>query len=94
MNFSNHASVKIITGFDCVSESAALIVPLGKKALIVSGKSSADKSGAMADVDSVLRGLGIAYVRFAAIPENPPAPLCREAGEFCRCENCDFIVAI
>lgn len=94
MDFSTHTPVKIITGFNCVTDSAHLIAALGKKALVVTGKSSADRCGAMADIMSVFASNNIDFVRFSAIPENPPAPLCRDAGEICRSENCDFIVAI
>lgn len=94
MDFSTHTPVKIITGRNCVSESSDAIAALGSKALIVSGRSSADKSGAYADVASVLDSVNIPHVRFSRIPENPPAEMCREAGEFCRSEGCDFIIAI
>lgn len=94
MDFSTHAPVKIVTGRNCVSESADKIAALGSKALIVSGKSSADKCGAFADVVSVLDSANIPYVRFNKIPENPPAEMCCEAGELCCGERCDFIIAI
>lgn len=94
MDFSTHAPVKIVTGRNCVSESSDALAALGSKALIVSGKTSADKSGAYADVASVLDSAGIPLVRFNRIPENPPAEMCFEAGELCRAEGCDFIIAI
>ena len=81
MNFSDHKPIRIITGYNCVAEAHAEITKLGKKALVVSGKTSADKSGAYADISEVLDRENIEHVRFAAIPENPPAPLCFEAGK-------------
>ena len=70
MDFSTHTPVKIITGLNCVTDSAHLIAALGKKALVVTGKSSADRCGAMADITSVFASNNIDFVRFSAIPEN------------------------
>ncbi len=94
MDFSTHKAVKIVTGENCVTENAALFAELGKRALVVSGRRSADLCGAMDDVAAALASVGATYVRFNRIPENPPAPLCHEGGELARREGCDFIVAI
>lgn len=94
MDFTIHDKVKIITGWNCVEENADAFAACGKRALIVSGKTSADKCGAMADVAAALGKVGVTYVRFSGIPENPPAPMCHEGGEVCRNEGCDFVIAI
>jgi len=94
MNFETHKPVTMITGDNCIKENSEIFASLGKKAMIVSGKTSADRCGAMADVADVLRKEGITYVRFAGIPENPPAPLCHEIGAQVRNEGCDFVIAI
>ena len=94
MDFNTHKPVKIITGDNCIRENGAVFASLGKRAMIVSGKTSADKCGAMGDIAEVLGKEGITYVRFAGIPENPPAPLCHEIGRTAREEGCDFIIAI
>lgn len=94
MNFEAHKPVKIITGWDCVRENYELFAKLGKKALIVSGKNSADKCGAFEDVKYSLDKAGCTYVRYNVIPENPPAPLCLEGGRIARDCGCDFVVAI
>lgn len=94
MNFSAHKPVKLFFGNDCVKENGNVFASLGKKALVVTGKTSADKCGAMADVASALEAAGCEYVRFSGIPENPPAPLCHEGGALARKENCDFVIGI
>lgn len=94
MDFSTHKPVSILTGENCVTENAALFAKLGRRALIVSGRRSADLCGAMADVAAALDSVGVTYVRFSTIPENPPAPLCHEGGALARTENCDFVIAI
>jgi alcohol dehydrogenase class IV len=94
MNFETHKPVRIITGDNCVKENSAIFASLGKRAIIVSGRTSADKCGAMADVAEALEKEGITYIRFAGIPENPPAPVCHEVGKTARDEGCDFVIAI
>ena len=94
MDFTTHKPVKIITGRNCVIENAHLLAQCGRRALIVSGRNGADRSGAFADMAAELEKAGCTYVRFNCIPENPPAPMCHEGGRLAREENCDFIVAI
>ncbi len=94
MDFSTHQPVRILTGANCVREHADLFAQCGKRALIVTGKSSADRCGAMEDVAAALSAAGCTYVRFGSIPENPPAPMCHEGGEVCRREGCDFVIGI
>lgn len=94
MDFSTHKAVNILTGENCVTENADCFAKLGRRALVVSGRRSADLCGAMADVAAALKTVGVTYVRFNVIPENPPAPLCHEGGALARRENCDFVIAI
>lgn len=94
MDFSAYKPVRIITGRGCISENASLLAECGRRALIVSGRNGADKSGAFADVSAALEKAGCTCVRYNCIPENPPAPLCHEGGALARRENCDFIIAI
>jgi alcohol dehydrogenase class IV len=94
MNFASHKPVKMITGWDCVRENYNIFRELGRHAIVVSGKNSADKCGAMEDVAYALEMAGCTFVRYNVIPENPPAPLCHEGGRLAREEKCDFVVAI
>ncbi|MBE6616975.1 MAG: iron-containing alcohol dehydrogenase [Ruminococcaceae bacterium] len=94
MNFEAHKPVKLIFGENCVKENCEVFRTLGKRAMVVTGKTSADKCGAMADVAAALEAAGCEYVRFSGIPENPPAPLCYEGGELARQEGCDFVIGI
>ena len=54
MDFTTHKPVKIITGRNCIAEHASLLAQCGKRALIVSGRNGADKSGAFADMAAAL----------------------------------------
>lgn len=94
MDLSTHKPVKMITGEGCVEKNGKIIVALGKKAYIVTGRHSADVCGAMEDVASVLAKYGIPYERMNRVPENPPADMCHEAGSECRNTGCDFVIAM
>ena len=93
MDFTAHKPVRIITGKGCVAEHPEVFREAGRRALIVTGVHGADACGAVSDIVSTLEEAGCSYVRFNRIPENPPAPLCHEAGELARREGCDFVVA-
>lgn len=92
MDITTHAPVKIFLGNECLETGKALFA-LGKKALVVTGRHSADACGVMADIDKILTELEIPYVRFAKITENPLAETCHEGGRFCRENGCDFVIA-
>ena len=93
-DFSAHRPVTIYTGTDCVKDHPEAFADCGSRALIVSGKHGADACGAIRDIAETLDKAGCTYVRFAKIPENPPADLCHEAGQLARDEHCDFVVAV
>lgn len=94
MDFASHKPVTMITGWDCVRENYGIFGELGRHAIVVSGKNSADKCGAMEDVAYALEKAGCTFVRYNVVPENPPAPLCHEGGRLARDEKCDFVIAI
>lgn len=94
MNFSVHKPVEILTGENCVIEHAELFGTLGRRALIVSGRRSADLCGAIDDVSLALDGVGATYIRFNEITENPPAEVCHRGGTLARENGCDFVIGI
>ena len=94
MNINAYMPARIVSGKNCVRENAALFAALGKKCLIVTGGSSAEKSGALADCISALESRGIAYARFSGIEPNPTVESCYEAGTLARETGADFIVGI
>ena len=63
MDFASHKPVKMITGWDCVRENYRIFGELGHHAIVVSGKNSADKCGAMEDVAYALEMAGCTFVR-------------------------------
>ncbi|MCQ2427806.1 MAG: iron-containing alcohol dehydrogenase [Clostridia bacterium] len=72
--------VKLITGENCIINNAGLLENFGRRFLLVTGASSADSCGAVADLDSALLSFGGEYVRYSSIGANPLLSSCREAG--------------
>ena len=65
----------------------------GKKALIVTGKSSA-KNGALDDVKRILLKLKIEYSVFCGVIQNPPIENVCECASFALEHEVDFLIAI
>ena len=63
--------VKVYCENNCVRAHAKELASFGKKALIVTGKSSAFKNGSIADVESALSEHGVEWTIFNEVEENP-----------------------
>ncbi|MBR6407453.1 MAG: iron-containing alcohol dehydrogenase [Clostridia bacterium] len=94
MNFNMFMPANVFGGENALSRAAEKICSLGKKALIITGKSAAKKSGALDDVTSMLTDNGVSFVIFDGVSENPLVSVCDEAGKTAGNEGCDFIIAI
>lgn len=94
MNMNFYAPVNIITGKNCVKDNANLLTNYGKKCLIVTGKTSAKKCGALDDVISALASVDIAYEIFDGIEQNPTYDSCLKASLMAKETGAEFIVGI
>lgn len=94
MNMNFYMPTRLVTGKGCVTEHADLFRLLGKKALLVTGKTAARKSGALADVTKALEQCGMSYVVFDGIEQNPSYDTCKEASLLALQEGADCIVGI
>ncbi len=92
MNF--YMPTKMVIGKDCIKSNKNLLTPLGKKAVIVTGKSSAKKCGALDDVICTLTELSIEYKIYDNIRQNPTIESCIEAGALSKEFGADFIIGI
>lgn len=84
---------KIIAGENAVKENTADLI-LGKKAMIVTGKSSGAKSGALSDVTEVLNKEGIEYIVYDCISNNPTIEETVKGGKAAKDFGADFIIGI
>ena len=86
--------VKLLTGESCVRKGAEELAKLGRRCLIVTGSSSARKSGALDDCIAALTAFDIAYRVYDGITQNPYLSSCAEAGREAAAFGADFIVGI
>ena len=84
---------KVIVGENCVLNNATELI-IGKSALIVTGKSSGKKSGALDDVIELLENSTIPYHVYDKVENNPEINDMAMGGKVARECGCDFIIAI
>ena len=84
---------RVICGRGCVREQGALLDPLGRHALIVTGKSSS-KNGALDDLLFALEANGQDGTVYDRVTPNPTVGCVREGLSLLRSAGCDFVVAI
>ena len=94
MEFNYFLPVNIVFGSGKVLETGELTRPYGKKALIVTGKSSAKKSGLYDKVNDSLKAAGLETVLFDKVSQNPLTTTPQEGADFAKANGCDVVVAI
>lgn len=85
---------KVYSREDCVAQHAKELAAFGKKAMIVTGRHSAKKTGALQDVVSALESHGTAYVIFDRVEENPSIETVMQAREMALEADVDFFIGI
>lgn len=93
-DFSFYMPVNILGGKNSLQNNKNIFLSLGKKCLIVTGKTSAKKSGALDELISVFNELNIEYAVFDEITENPLTKTCCDGGKVAREFQADFVVGI
>ena len=79
---------------NCVIKHGAELASLGTRALIVTGKSSARRCGAFADVTKALDDHGVSWVEFAEVEENPSVETIMRARQVGCKVQADFVIGI
>ena len=92
--FKYFLPVNIEFGSGKVAKAGELTKPYGKKALIVTGHSSAKKSGLYDKVKDSLKAEGIDAVLFDKVAQNPLTTTAAEGAAFAKENGCDVVVAI
>ena len=75
-----------------LKNNAAALGGLGKRCLVVTGKTSAAASGVLDDLAAILPSLGVAYEVFDEIEPNPSIHVCREGGRRARVFGAEYII--
>ena len=85
---------RLFFGNDALRRGADLIAAAGHHALLVTGRSSAKRSGALAAVTDLLSDLDIQFTVYDGVTENPPLADAHEAGKLAREIGADFVIGI
>lgn len=91
---SCYLPTEIIFRVGAVDELEERAKKLGKKALIVTGRSSTKKTGLLQRVQDLLKKAGVESIVFDKIVPNPISDHVDEAAEIVRKEKIDFIVGL
>jgi len=89
-----HIPTKVYIGSNVVTQHGAELASFGKKALIITGKTSAIESGALRDITNELQALHIDYHIFNEVTANPETHIVQRGSEQMKAQNCDFLIAI
>lgn len=84
----------IIPGSGKVKKVGELTKPYGKNALIVTGRSSAKKSGIYDKVKNSLEAAGLTTVLYDKVSQNPLTTTAEDGAAFAKENHCDVVVAI
>ena len=94
MEFSYFLPVNIQFGWNKVDNIANFVAPYGKKALIITGRSSAKKSGLYDRVVAKLNAAHIDHVLFDQVDANPLTTTALDGAALAKSESCDMVIAI
>lgn len=84
----------VFFGDHILSKRGPVMKILGKRALIVTGRTSSKKNGSLDDLTDLLEKLDISYVVFDEVEENPSFASVERAAERFRDEDFDLVVGL
>ncbi|GAA0180739.1 iron-containing alcohol dehydrogenase family protein [Clostridium sediminicola] len=92
--FRYYMPTEVFYGKDILKEKIDLLKVFGKKAFIITGKSSSKKNGSLDEIKKLMNEIGCKYLVFNEVEENPSIDTVKKAGEIGRKENVDFIIGV
>jgi alcohol dehydrogenase YqhD (iron-dependent ADH family) len=92
--FDFQLPTKIHFGAGKISDIGKFLKPVGKKPLIVTGKSSMRKFGVLDRISDLLKKAGMKPTMFAGIEPNPRHTTCDKAADLAREKGCDSIIGL
>ena len=90
----HYMPVRVFSGEGAVEKNAGLFAVFGARCALITGRSSAEKSGALADVTAALERGGVSFCRFNGIEQNPRVDACLAAGRAAHAFGAAFVVGI
>lgn len=94
MGLKFYMPTKVLMGKDIIKKSANEFKLLGNKAFIITGKYSSKINGSLKQVIDTLNSVGVSYVVFDEIEENPSVETVVKASEIGKREEVDFIIGL
>lgn len=94
MEFKYSMPTDIYFGEDVILKNKELFSSIGRKALIVTGRSSAKKNGSYDDVKKALSEVNVDYVLFDEVEENPSLETVEKGSHIGKVNNVDFVIGI
>ena len=92
-NFEYFLPTRILFGVKTIEKLGKISKPLGKKALIVTGRHSARTTGLLDRTVKLLDEVRIQSVVFDKVLPNPVSTTVDKGVEVVKRENCDFVIA-
>lgn len=94
MAFNYYLPVNLVFGKGRTAECGRMAAAYGKKALVVTGKSSTKRSGLLEHVMEYLKDAGVDSAVFDKVSSNPLTTTAEEGAKFAKEENCDVIIGL
>lgn len=94
MDITYHMPVKVMMEKGIVIKKHYEFKGFGKKAFIITGKSSSKINGSLEDVEAALDKEGIDYYIFDRVEENPSLETIEDASKIGLEQNVDFIIGV
>jgi alcohol dehydrogenase len=92
--FQHLLPTKLHFGASKINDIGKIAKKYGKKAIIVTGKSSSKKIGALDKVTNALKNEGIDCIIYDKIEPNPRSTTIDAGGELAKKENCDLVIGL
>lgn len=94
MEFKYFMPTQMYFGEDAILRNKGVLVGIGKKALIVTGRSSAKVNGSYHDMAAALSSNNIEYVLFDEVEENPSLETIEKGSQIGKDNKVDFVIGI
>lgn len=94
MEFNYYLPVNLLFGHGKAELIGKETAKYGKKALVVTGRSSTKKSGLLNRTIELLKAEGVETAVFDKVTQNPLTTIVEEGAEFAKDQQCDVVVAL
>lgn len=92
--FEFYNPTRIIFGWSTLREKGHRVAEIGKKPLLVTGRSAARKFGYLGTLEDVLKVEGMDYEIHVGVEPNPRSTTVDAGAELARESGCDFVLAL